>query len=1208
MQGTGNITGGKLGTAFVDVKADLRSLDKGFKKAEKDTGLFSKNMQKRMKTVGLALTGVGVAAGAMFGKAIKTTASFEQSMANVQSVAGASAKELQTLTTYAREMGRESVFSASQAADAMYFLASAGMDTNQIMGALQGTMNLAAATQSDLASTSETTAATLSAFGLKANEADRVANVFAATISGSQANMEKLSTSMNYVGPIAKSMGMSLEETTAILGQLYNQGIDASTAGTALRQSITSLLKPTDDAVDVLKKLGVTITDDEGKLKPLVNIIGQLESAGLSTADAMTIFGQRAGPAMLALVSKGSGAIEALTEKVTGTNKASEMAAIQIDTFQGAMKLLKSAVEDLQISVGVTLLPTLTGFVEKITDAVAWTNQLPVPLKEIGIKAGIAGTALAAVTGPLLLMIGYLPKIVAGLSLMKGGLAVLPLVLNPVTAAIGLFTIAIAGAITRIKEENKLINQQEDMIYALTVGLNMYESDGLDPATAKLVDFDANMKKLEKSLGRQVLETESVRDVLDELHSKLGQVTEATKKTKEATEKLTIEEQAQAMQAVALQERHDVLRGAVESLFGPVIGLGKVWKETGEKAAESYARAEEARGKFQESLQAGAADYNAALGEVVADSEKTRETILGGMVALNEDFKEKDANYRETQYLRAKDAADKQLELTSNMNKELTTLRSNQLHQERNEMAAAHGAVERATEAHGEKQLETQAKAAQKILDQNIAHNAKVVEEEGKKLSAIEKATLEFQATELGDIDAHNRLVDQKYYDLKEAVLKRYGEMKAGIEKHGGDVAALEKWKNDEIARLEKEHGEEIKTKQTESYDGLIGLAKTKYGEISTAFSNHLIGEDGLIATFNSFTEDHKTLYEFWYNDILGKGKEFHGTWLTQTADWLGKIHTEYTDWSTKVTNVITALKDSWSMLVSVLKTVYDWTKKAGAVEAVSGVAKAITGGATATGGIGGATAGIGTGATLTTAATIAGTATFAAAFGYGAYKMITASAENKAEEKRLLAEHAEANKRIYEQYQAWVEPEKERLAVALDTIRGQYPDTPMDLSGKIQSAFDKLSTARGELLKARITTYDTSSYVERVQAASRSGKRIVSQLEAAIGREPTYIWDLFGGKAKRAAERRRGFQYGGEVEQTGPAYLHAGEYVLTSQSSDKIEGLLEAILNQLYQRDSGGSSLNITVEGSMITDQHSIDNFAVRLKDSLRRQGFAVT
>jgi len=398
---------GKLGTAWVEIKGDMGSLQKDLKQAKMHTEraavAMSETIMKHsagIRAIGAAIAAIGGAVSGALGLAIKTTGEFEQAMANVQSVAGASADELQALSGYARKMGRQTVFSARQSADAMYYLASAGMEVNEIMGSLEATLSLSAATQSELASTTATVAGTLSAYGLAAEEAARVSNVFSAAIAGSQATMDKISTSMQYVGPVAKSMNMSLEETVAVLGSLYNANIDASSAGTSFRSAISRLIKPSKEAQEVLQRLGIEVRDAAGAILPFTNVIRQLEKQGLSTADALTLFGERAGPNMLALVSRGADSLDELQRQITGTNKAAEMAATQVSTFQGQMKILRSAVEELQISIGIRLIPIATQLVKTLKDVVdnvnEWTERHPDLTNALVKFAAVAGPMVAA--------------------------------------------------------------------------------------------------------------------------------------------------------------------------------------------------------------------------------------------------------------------------------------------------------------------------------------------------------------------------------------------------------------------------------------------------------------------------------------------------------------------------------------------------------------------------------------------------------------------------------------------------------------------------------------------------------------------------------------------------------------------------------------------------------------------------------------------
>lgn len=302
-----------------------------------------------------AMLGLGAATigpTVFIGKAISTAASFEQAMANVASVAGASSEELARLTATAQEMGRTTRFRASEAADALYYLASAGFKVDEQIAALRSTLDLAAATQADLAFASETLAATLSAFGLEANEADRVANVFAATISRSQATIEKLANSMRYAGPIAGGFGMSIEQTAAALGLLYNAGITGEQAGTTLRGALTALANPAGQTKQAMQRLGLTADQLNPALHSLAEIIEVLEKKNIDTATAMQLFGQEAGSGMVAMIKQGSAALRDMERAITGTNKVTEMASMQMNTLQGSIAYLQSAWESMMITIG----------------------------------------------------------------------------------------------------------------------------------------------------------------------------------------------------------------------------------------------------------------------------------------------------------------------------------------------------------------------------------------------------------------------------------------------------------------------------------------------------------------------------------------------------------------------------------------------------------------------------------------------------------------------------------------------------------------------------------------------------------------------------------------------------------------------------------------------------------------------------------------
>ena len=383
----------KVGRTLKTMTTRAWSVTVGVK--DKVTGFFGRigrMLTTPLGMIGMGMGGLTLGPMALIGSAIKTAGEFEQAMANVQSVTGASREEMDRLREAAAKAGRETVFKASEAADALYYLALAGFTVDQQIGALSGTLALAAATQSDLAFTSETIASTISAFGLEAEEADRVANVFAATISSSQASMNKLADSMRYAGPAAAGFGRSLEETAATLALFYNMGLTGEMAGTRFRAALSALAHPTGDTKKALAELGIKASQVNPTMHSLADIIDLLKDKGVDTAMAMRIFGQETGPAMASLIALGGDALRDMERQITGTNKALEMQEIQLDTLVGAQKELQSVWESVNITLGTQSIPGLRRLVEWLKETIGNTDELA---KRVGDKLNRAFEWLA---------------------------------------------------------------------------------------------------------------------------------------------------------------------------------------------------------------------------------------------------------------------------------------------------------------------------------------------------------------------------------------------------------------------------------------------------------------------------------------------------------------------------------------------------------------------------------------------------------------------------------------------------------------------------------------------------------------------------------------------------------------------------------------------------------------------------------------------
>lgn len=335
-----------------------------------------------------AFTGVAMA----IKKSVQLFGDFEQAMANTQSVTRSSAEDLKKLEEAAMDAGETTRFTAKQAADAMYYLGSAGWNATQIMDGLNGVLTLAGATQSDLAFTSEMVTATIAQFNLKASEAGRVANVMAAGCAVSQASIDKLATSMSYVGPVASAMNMTLEDTVGVLAILYNNGLEASTAGTALRSVLADLSNSASPAVAKLKEMGVTYDKVNPATNSFAQIVENLSGIAEDGGNVMKVFGDKAGPAMITVLKAGRDEIEKYTKSVTGTNFAAEAYATQNNTLNGSLDMLKSAYEGLSIRMGKLMAPAIRAVVDLLTLLLNTISGVIKFMTSLGdIFSGVAG-------------------------------------------------------------------------------------------------------------------------------------------------------------------------------------------------------------------------------------------------------------------------------------------------------------------------------------------------------------------------------------------------------------------------------------------------------------------------------------------------------------------------------------------------------------------------------------------------------------------------------------------------------------------------------------------------------------------------------------------------------------------------------------------------------------------------------------------------
>jgi TP901 family phage tail tape measure protein len=337
------------------LKFDTSIDSKGFQSGIDGIGSIAEN---GLKATGAILAGTATAIGAIGAASVKVGSDFEASMSKVAAISGATGDDLKALTDKAKEMGATTKFSASESADALQYMAMAGWKTEDMLNGLEGIMNLAAASGEDLATTSDIVTDALTAFGLSAEDSTHFADVLAQASSNANTNVGMMGETFKYVAPVAGALGYTAEDTALAIGLMANSGIKASQAGTSLRSIMSRMAKPTKEVQGAMDKLGVSLTDSNGNMKSLNEVMGDLRNgfAGLSEAEAAemaaALGGQEAMSGLLAIVNASDDDFDKLSDAIYSCDGAAKrMADTMNDNLQGQITILKSGLEGLGISL-----------------------------------------------------------------------------------------------------------------------------------------------------------------------------------------------------------------------------------------------------------------------------------------------------------------------------------------------------------------------------------------------------------------------------------------------------------------------------------------------------------------------------------------------------------------------------------------------------------------------------------------------------------------------------------------------------------------------------------------------------------------------------------------------------------------------------------------------------------------------------------------
>ncbi|MDI9208131.1 phage tail tape measure protein [Clostridium butyricum] len=456
------------------------------------------------KVISIALAGTLAMGGFGATTAIKTYSDFEKGLSNVKAVSQATDSEMKQLSNTAKSLGASTEWSAVQVTQAEELLGQAGFSTKENISALPGLLSLASAGDLDLAAATDIASGTLRSFNIDASNTSHVADVLALSASATNSDVTDLGETMKYVAPVSASLGISFEDTAAAAGLLSNQNIKGSQAGTVLRQAMARLASPTKEAAGLMKTYGINAFDTQGNMKPLSGVVDNLNSSlgkltSQQRADIIsTIFGTESMSGVLALMNQGGQSLSDLSKRLSEANGAAkDMANTKLDNLSGQWKILKSAVEGMNIALGERLAPYakqfvtwFTGKIPDITDgivnAVDYLSNHTEDIKETAIAIGtvvtaIAGFNIAGSIGNSISGISNLVSLFKGASVAKDateaaagiskvGLSakILPALFSPVGLAI---TAGVAATAYGVMSYNSLMNRSIDTATEeLTIG------------------------------------------------------------------------------------------------------------------------------------------------------------------------------------------------------------------------------------------------------------------------------------------------------------------------------------------------------------------------------------------------------------------------------------------------------------------------------------------------------------------------------------------------------------------------------------------------------------------------------------------------------------------------------------------------------------------------------------------------------------------
>lgn len=879
------------------ISASITKASEGLKNASEGLKNVSKGFDEASKTINkiaIPIVGVGVAATGV-------SISFEESMSKVKALSGTVGEDFETLERKAREMGASTSKSATQAADAMGYMALAGWDTQQMLVGIEPILRLSEAGMMDLATCSDLVTDSMGGLNLTTNDLTGYLDKVSQTSRISNTSVQQLMEAFLNCGATTKNLGIELSESSAALGVLANNGEKGFEAGTKLNSILTRMTAQSTIASGAWDRIGVSVFDAEGNFRGLTTVLSEVKGklSDLSQEEQQYFLKQVAGTdnitSFMNLVNSTGGAIQNLTKEITNSDGALyEMAKTMQDNVKGQLTKLKSQLEELGLKLGETLLPMLSKLVSKASSAVNWFSNLSPGVQEAIVKFGVMTVSLAAVTKGITGLLNVASGFTGIASKVINSFSGISYAIKGVAAPAGTSMGAISKLIGAIGGLNPVTIGVTAAVAGLTgaVYLNKKSQDVMSKSILVTTDemswLEKKLDKLNGGYSKSRAELEKLGVVQKELSDTLSDdFKRAIEESEEALNDFSIFLNETSFDEILSEEEANQLASRVDNMCQSAINAIKSRQEETNKAMQEMFASD---GVLTESEQKVLEYLERSSNANIEEATNLKNEIYAiKQQALND---QRDLNEEEIKAIEDKTRRIKELELQA-----LGTSHEERMYAEKDFAYR----VQTMTLEEAEKLLQEKAKLRdEEIINIRAGYDTyidilkeKLQDAEGEEKLHYENAIKDAEQARDDKIKVQNDLYDEYLKIINE----KNPEVAALIDKYNGDALTKEELQKQDVLKKLNERYEDMnlitedglykmKMKNSDQWNDVVVTVDEATGEIIGAVELH----SSEVGAYNDETckslEDLRNKYKSELSESINKVNEM----ANATVDSKGRI------------------------------------------------------------------------------------------------------------------------------------------------------------------------------------------------------------------------------------------------------------------------------------------------------------------------------